>query len=87
MLYLEGGYTPVTAAVYQDTLFIKNHEELAYYQQMMKFGFHRPYLTDYTKISDIISYYVHLAIKNQISPTDALKKATRLINSNKFVIR
>lgn len=86
MLYLEGGYTPVNIAVYQDSQFINNHKELAYYKELMKDGFHRPYMADYTKISDIISYYVHLAIKNQISTTEALKKATRLINSNKFVI-
>jgi multiple sugar transport system substrate-binding protein len=50
-------------------------------------GFHRPFLQDYTKISDIISYYIHLAIKKELSADEALYQAARLINSNQVLLK
>jgi hypothetical protein len=42
-------------------------------------GFHRPALVEYTKISDVISRYAHLAIKGEISVDEALRSITREI--------
>ncbi len=86
-LYRKGGYIPVNRSVYRDTLFLQENPDLTYYRQLLAMGIHRPYLENYTRISDIISYYAHLAIKREISVEQALQKATRLINSHKFVIK
>ncbi len=87
ILYREGGYIPVNLDVYRDEKFMRANPDLNYYRRLLAHGVHRPFLENYTKISDIISYYVHLAIKGEISVDEALQKATHLINSNKFVIK
>lgn len=85
--YSIGGYLPVIQSVYEDTAYCANEPDLYFYRSLMEHGIHRPYLVEYTKISDIISYYVHLAIKKDISVAEALQKATTLINANHILIK
>lgn len=87
LLFETGGYIPVNRVVYQDSAFLAQNPDLLYYYELFKHGVHRPFLENYTKISDVISYYVHQAIKNEISVEDALLKATDLINSEKVLIK
>lgn len=85
ILYSLCGYLPVIKEVYTDSAFVAEEPDLAYYQYLLRMGFHRPYLTDYTKISDYISYYLNLAIKGEMSATNALTNATKSINSDKII--
>jgi ABC-type glycerol-3-phosphate transport system substrate-binding protein len=87
LMYDEGGYLPVNQTVYQDSLFMARNPELTYYRQLLQNGVHRPYVVDYTKISDVISYYVHSAIRKEISVPQALAQATKVINSQEVLIR
>jgi multiple sugar transport system substrate-binding protein len=87
LMFREGGYLPVNKEVYQDSLFLENNPELKYYRQLLQNGVHRPYVVDYTKISDVISYYVHSAIKKKIPVPQALIRATEVINSKEVLIR
>jgi len=87
LFYDMGGYLPVKQSVYDDSAYCRKEPDLLFYSQLLKSGVHRPYLVDYTKISDIISYYVHLAIKNEISVSEALKQATALVNANYVLIK
>lgn len=76
-----GGYLPVSRSVYADSAYMARHPNLAYYNQLMANGFHRPALADYTRISDIVSQYLHRAIKGEIAVDDALEMAARDIQS------
>ncbi|MCX6136172.1 MAG: extracellular solute-binding protein [Ignavibacteriales bacterium] len=87
MMYEAGGYIPVNATVYADTAFIQRHPELAYYRQLLERGFHRPPFTDYTKISDIISHFVHRALRGELTVDAALRSASEMIGSNKVLIK
>lgn len=87
LLYNAGGYLPTNKQVYSDSLFLKANPELVYYRELLKRGIHRPYIIEYTKISDVISYYAHMAIKKEISVSEALEQATQHINSDKVLIR
>jgi multiple sugar transport system substrate-binding protein len=87
LLYEIGGFLPVISEIYEDADYLRSHPELAGFRKMMEFGFHRPYLEDYTKISDILSFYLHLAVKGEISVRDALTEATKRINSKQVLIR
>jgi multiple sugar transport system substrate-binding protein len=87
LLYLSSGYIPVNVSIYSDSSFTKKHRDLVFYEKLLRRGVHRPFLHDYTRISDIISYYIHSAIKREISPREALDMATKLINENKFLIK
>ena len=59
IMFQEGGYLPNVSSVYEDSLFLKKEPELLFYRELLNMGVHRPYLVNYTKISDIISYYLH----------------------------
>ncbi len=85
--YQIGGYLPVIQSVYDDTSFCRLESDLSFYRQLMEFGVHRPYNENYTKISDILSYHVHLAIKKEISVSLALARATELIKTNYVLIK
>jgi multiple sugar transport system substrate-binding protein len=87
LLYQQGGFIPVIHQVYTDVDFIRENPELLRYQSLIEQGFHRPKLVDYTKISDVVSYYANLAIKGQMPVPDALRLATRTINQNRMVIK
>jgi multiple sugar transport system substrate-binding protein len=86
-MYAEGGYLPAASSVYEDRLFIKHHPELDYYMWLFKRGRHRPYRVDYTRISDVMSYYIQQALKRELLPQEALRKATVTINAQKAIIR
>ena len=79
MIYDEMGYLPTSQAVYEDSLYLSQHPELRFFRDYLKCGFHRPSLAEYTKISDIVSYYVRLAIRQEVSVNEALRQATEHI--------
>lgn len=86
MIYNEMGYLPTNQAVYEDSAFVAEHPELCFYRQYFISGFHRPFAAEYTKISDIVSYYARLAIRQEISVSEALRQAAEHINLNKVLV-
>lgn len=86
-LYEKGGYVPVASSIYHDPVFLSRSNNLQFYYKLIDNGVLRPSLENYTKISDILSYYIYLAIKQEISVDEALSKATEMINSGQILIR
>lgn len=82
-----GGYIPVNQKVYRDSAYLSLHPDLRYYHRLVDNGFHRPFIEDYTRISDIISYFVHRAIKGEMTAEEALAKASAMIDSKALLIR
>jgi multiple sugar transport system substrate-binding protein len=82
-----GGYIPVNHNIYSDTAYLALHTDLPYYRTLVNNGFHRPFIEDYTRISDIISFYVHRAIKLEMTAEEALLKASEMIDSKALLIR
>ncbi|MBI5472898.1 MAG: extracellular solute-binding protein [Ignavibacteriae bacterium] len=85
MMFDIGGYLPTNRNVYADVEYMKHHPNLAYYKKLLENGFHRPALADYTRISDIISHYVHRAIKGDLAPDQALQMAAQDIRATNAV--
>ena len=86
-LFEQSGYMPVVNSVYQDSVFLVSHPELTFYKKIMQNGFHRPALVEYTKTSNIISHFIHLAIKQDLTVKDALRQANDMIQSNAILIK
>lgn len=82
-----GGYIPVNQKVYDDSLYCAQHSDLIYYRALVERGFHRPFLDDYTRISDIIAHFVHRAISKEISVDEALSQASAMIESKALLIK
>lgn len=87
ILFERAGYMPIINSVYQDSIFLVSHPELTFYKRIMQHGFHRPALVEYTKTSDIISHFAHLAIKQELSVKEALQRANEMIQSNAILIK
>lgn len=82
-----GGYIPVNQHIYSDSLYLQAHPDLNFYRHLVHHGFHRPFLENYTKISDVIAHFVHLAIKGEIGVDEALNRAQEMIETNKVLIK
>jgi len=87
LLFEKGGYIPVNKTVYDDSTFIQEHQELDNYWQLLQYGVHRPYLVNYTRISDILSYYIHLAIKKDMSAREVIEAIEHSINSQQTIFK
>ncbi|MCK5074730.1 MAG: extracellular solute-binding protein, partial [Calditrichia bacterium] len=86
LMYENGGLIPVNKNVYSDSLFMHKNLILKKYKKLLEKGGHRPFRVDYTRISDILSYYIHRALKKEISVNEALNKATNKINSQESMV-
>lgn len=80
------GYLPANRKVYQDIAFAKAHPEISYMRHLFDMGVHRPMLDEYTRFSDIISFYIQKAIGQEMSVRGALDRAQRMIRSRKVLI-
>ena len=87
LLYETDGLLPITESVYRDTTYMRDHPDLVYSYTLLRRGFHRPAMVDYTRISDIVSYYVRRAIRNELTVPEALQRASEMIRSNKVLIK
>ncbi len=79
IMFEQGGYLPSNANVYSDKEFVERNPNLKFYMKLLNTGVHRPSLPDYTRFSDIISYYVKLAISGKLSTSAALAAAAHAI--------
>jgi multiple sugar transport system substrate-binding protein len=83
LMFEVGGYLPTAKSIYADSIYMKKHPDLSYYKSLVDRGFHRPALVDYTRLSDIMSRYLHRAIKGELSVEEALREATLMISSTR----
>jgi multiple sugar transport system substrate-binding protein len=86
-MYEAGGVLPVNNRIFDNAEYLQKHEDLAFYKELFKSGVHRPFLKNYTNISDVLCHYLHLAIRNQMSVKEALREATDKINSQVVSIK
>ena len=87
LMFEEGSYLPTNKKLYTDAKFVKRYPDLLYFKNLYQFGVHRPFIEDYTNVSDILSYYLNRAIKKEISVDDALKEATRKIKEKVILVK
>ncbi len=82
-----GSYLPAIKSLYANKDFLKKYPNLAYTKSLLDRGIHRPLLENYTKLSDIISFYTNKIIKNEISIDEALLKIKDNISTGRIIIR
>lgn len=83
----EGGYIPVNTKVYSDKQYVKNHPILKFNEKLLSTGFHRPFLENYTNISDKLSYYLNQAIRNKMPVSEALSRAEEAIEAKRIFMK
>ncbi|MBI5727347.1 MAG: extracellular solute-binding protein [Ignavibacteriales bacterium] len=83
----EGQVLPVNKHLYQDSAIVQKHPRLPFYRQLFKIGIHRPFLDNYPYVSDVLSYYLNKAIRNEVQPREALRLAEIQINSGSILLK
>ena len=87
ILFTHGGYLPALNLVYRDSRLLKKHPEINVLRKILQNGQFRPMREDYTRISDIMSFYFRKALIGEISVQDALKEAEKAINSQSINLK
>ncbi|GBD87341.1 putative ABC transporter-binding protein precursor [bacterium BMS3Abin03] len=82
ILYTKGEYLPVIKSIYSDSLFISKHPRLKFYSALLKKIVRRPFIENYTRLSDILAFYIHASLANQLKAKDALLNAQIDINKS-----
>ncbi len=87
ILFDEGGYVPVNNTIYKDSLYLKANPQLSFDMQLVKNGIYRPFSAEYNNVSDVLSYYINLCLRGELTPHDALYKAAHQINSKSILLK
>ena len=80
-------YDPVIKSFYNDPKYTKKYPEIEIYKKLLQNCVHRPANVDYTKYSQIMSHYFNKAIMKEISVSEALKKCTKAIQTDKLILQ
>lgn len=86
-LYGKGAYLPVVKKLYEDPEFLNEFPSLIYEKKLLSKGIHRPFINNYTKLSDIISYYTNQVLKRNMTIDAALRNANISLKSGELIIR
>ncbi|HRI48087.1 MAG TPA: extracellular solute-binding protein, partial [Ignavibacteriaceae bacterium] len=87
LMYEEGTYLPINKSIYEDTLYTQKQPELLFYKKLLENGIHRPFLKNYTNVSDVLSFYINLALKKKLTVEEALHNANENINSQEILLK
>ena len=87
VLFDTGGYIPINNGIYKDSLFVEKHPDLSFDLSLIRHGIYRPFSVHYTNVSDVVSYYLNLAIAGKLSPREALAKADNELKSNSILLK
>ncbi len=87
IFYENGALLPVISSIYEDEEFASLHPSLKKNKKFLDNGVHRPILDNYTKISDVISFYANKIMKNQIDVDSAVTKTNQALISGELILR
>ena len=79
-LYTRGEYLPVIKSIYSDTLFISKYPRIKFYSAGLQQIIRRPFIEDYTRLSDILAFYISKTLTGNSKVEDAMNNAQRDIN-------
>lgn len=85
ILYQKGNYLPVVKTLYEDSEFIRDYPELNFYNNLFASGVYRPFLEEYTNISDILSAQINKALRKELTIDEAVKEAAQKITEKTFI--
>jgi len=84
-LFVKGRYLPVNRVFYERGGVSMDSRNADVLLRMLQNGSYRPSLEDYTKNSDIISFYLNRALKGELEPSEALEGAESFIKSGQVI--
>lgn len=86
IMYTRAGYFPVIKALYDEKEYQEKYPELHAMLRVLHSGVHRPSHEEYTRYSEILARNLSQAIRGSASVDEALRQATRAIQSEKITL-
>jgi multiple sugar transport system substrate-binding protein len=87
ILFHSGLYLPTRRDLYNDPDQIEEYPEIVQMGKLLENGIHRPFQENYTRNSDIVSYFVNMAIDEQISVDEAVEKMDDYLNNHQLIMK
>jgi multiple sugar transport system substrate-binding protein len=87
IMFHMGLYLPTRKDMYNDSEQFEEHTEIAVMGELLQHGIHRPFQENYTRNSDIVSYFVNLAIDEQISVDEAVNKIDDYLSNHQIIVK
>jgi len=87
IMFETSGYLPILKSIYSDSEMLHDYPYIKYIEEIMAHGIHRPSLINYTKISDILSFYLNKILKSEISVSRGLQQVDDTILSDQLFLR
>lgn len=87
IFYRESRYYPIVKKIIFDSTYEKKYPELKDIREFIGTSVHRPFNSEYTRYSKIMSSYFEQALKNQITVKEALMKATNAIQLERSAVK
>ncbi len=85
ILYEYSTLLPVIKEVYIDSSFVKNYPMISWDKQILNEGIFRPQIKKYTLVSDILSKYINLSIRNKFTPEQAMERVQSALISDRVI--
>jgi len=85
ILYSKGEFLPLIKGIYKDSSYIYQHPRIKFYAAKLKTIVRRPFIKDYTRLSDILAFYIHSALSNQLNTKYAMSEAQKDIDKIKKI--
>jgi multiple sugar transport system substrate-binding protein len=79
--YTSGSYLPILKLFYTGEHFLNKYPKFQTFTRLLNNGVHRPASINYTKISDIISLRIDLALKKELCAEEALRSIQKEIDN------
>jgi multiple sugar transport system substrate-binding protein len=86
-LFETSGFLPILKSIYNDPEIIRQYPQIVRLYEIMATGFHRPALENYTKISDILAFYLNKVLKEEMTAEEALLRADETIISDQLFLK
>ena len=87
IFYYTSSYFPVINKIYNDPSYLKKYPQILEIKNLLKTCVHRPFHSEYTRYSKIMSNYFEQAMKKQIPVKEALIKATTAIQLERTAVK
>lgn len=85
ILYEEEKFLPVIESLYKDSVFADKYPELNFYKNLFNTGVYRPFLEEYTNLSDILSSKINKALRKELTIEEAVKQASSEISEKRKI--
>jgi multiple sugar transport system substrate-binding protein len=87
IMFESSGYLPILKKIYADQQVVTKYPYIKFFKSMMDYGIYRPAIVNYTKISDILAFYLNSILKQDLSVEEAMQRVDQTISSDQIFLR